>query len=137
MRVNIILLIIGHLQLETSEVLAKVWPGFSSVKVKPFINYQWPHDAEGIPLDWWVKYCTDSMLFVIVFFVLCRVAMEYSYRLFRVSAILFVYHLFDHFMLWYNYRTSHWAYWVFIVAVVACVVAMFLPDRRGKVVHLK
>lgn len=138
MKVNVFLLILGHALLELAELLQRIRPSIVNVYIKPFINYTWPHDNRGISLIWWVKYCTDSFLYIIVFFVMARVAAVYSFRLFIICGIWFLYHLFDGFMLWYNYRTSHWLYWVIVAGAALSIGSLFLPEKRaGKVVSLK
>jgi len=80
---------------------------------------------------WWIKYVTDSIFVIAVFFVLVRVAWNYSTRLRACALCLFGYHLIDHFMLWYNYRTGHALYWAMGFAMIGCVVSMFGKEPEG------
>jgi hypothetical protein len=138
MKANIILLIIGHAQTEIAELLLRVRPSLAKVYIQPFINYTWPHDERGVSLIWWVKYCSDDLLWVITYFVLARVAALYSFRLFCITALWFIYHLFDSFMLWYDYRTSHWLYWVLVAGIATTIAFMFLPEKKtGRIISMK
>lgn len=130
MRINALLLIIAGCLNQLAPFMEWLQPSLTSERVHPFINYTWPHDAEGIPILWWVKYCTDDFQWVLTMFVLTKVAAKYSFRMFQVAGVWFMYHVFDSFMLWYNYRQSNWLYWVVLLAIVVSTVLVFLPERR-------
>lgn len=63
-------------------------------------------------------------------FVLCRIAEKYSFRMFTIAGLWFMYHIFDAFMLWYNYRQSEWTYIVAVSLITATTVLLFLPERK-------
>lgn len=132
MRLLAIILILAYVGSEAAEIMQRLWPWLSGVKVQPFIAYDWPHDQEGINLLWWVKYNTDALLSLVIVFVLARVAKEYSFRVFKVAAILCVYHVFDWFMLWYDYRQSHWYYYAVAAFYSVAVIRLLWPMRKDK-----
>lgn len=125
-----ILLIAGHLLTELSEVLEHLHPSLKSVYIHPFISqsYKFPY-PEGINILWWIYYCTNDFLWIITFFVAAVISSHYSDRLFRICAIFFVYHIIDHFMLWYNYKTGHGMYWIAAAAYVSASLMMFTKDK--------
>lgn len=130
------LLILGHYQLETSEILQKKFKRMETMYINPFIrkSYIFP-SPEGTPrgkisLLWWIKYVCDDFLWILTFFVSALAAYFYSFRLFRIFCLYFLYHCFDHFMLWYDYRTTHWTYHALNIVSFFCIVVMFLPDKK-------
>lgn len=138
MKVNVFLLILAHLLNELSPLAQRVDSSLKDVYVDPFINYHWPHDERGINILWWIKYCTDDFSWIIVMFVLCRVAAKYSFRMFTIAGLWFLYHIIDAFMLWYNYRTGHYVYWILVPVIAGCIVALFIPERKtGQVKSMK
>jgi hypothetical protein len=137
------LLIVGHLSLEFGELLEHVFPRIADMRIDPFFDKSYvfpvaPGQPPGIPLKWWIYYVTNDFLWVLVMFALCIVSGQYSYRLFRVCAVFFIYHIADHFLMWYNYRSTHAVYWLMAVAYIAAVVMLFIPDRKtGRVVGME
>lgn len=140
MKLNIILLVIAHILTEAGEVIEK-WPSMKYAKVTPFINYKWPHDPDGLYLTWWVKYNTDTLLLVTIFFVCMRVFARYSLRLWLCSLMLLCYHLIDLFLLWYNYRTGHATYWAVAITMIGCLLSLLAKDKKltegGKVISIE
>lgn len=128
------LLIAGHLLTELGSVLylinrPKTW------HIDPFLSpsYEFP-GGEGIDLYWWIKWVTDDLLWCITFFVLAKIAYQVSFRLFLVGSVFFLYHAIDHFMLWWNYKTSYWMYWVMITAVIATIASLFMPEKKQGII---
>jgi hypothetical protein len=129
-----ILLIFSHIALEFGELLEHLFTGISNKYIDPFLdpNYKFPI-PEGIQLKWWVKYVCDDFLLITCFFALTVISYKVSWRLFRVSFVFFVYHLLDHFLLWWNYRSSHWVYWIMGFSYIVAILVIFIPVRnQGK-----
>lgn len=134
-----LLLILGHVSLEAGALMERFFAGYGERKINPFLDssYVFPVNAgeeSGIRLKWWVYYVTNDFLWVIAFFVLCKLALSYSYRLFRVCAMYLIYHLIDHFMLWYNYRSSEWVYYVLNGMIIISIMVMIIPEKKQAVV---
>lgn len=134
-----ILLIFGHYQLETSEILEKKYPWMAETYINPFWDddYVFPvieGQPAGIRLTWWIKTVTDDVLWIIAFFIMCAVTRHYSFRLFRVCALWLLFHFVDAIMLWWNYRSEHWCYYLMDVTIFLCILSMFLPERERAVV---
>lgn len=130
------LLIFGHLLTEASTLLEYFFPDVANQKVNPWLDksYVFYGDKEGIPLKWFIKYLTDDVLWVIVFFCLSVIGYQYSYRMFLVGCVFFVYHLFDTFMLLYNYKTFKWLHWAWIIAVIVSIIFVLLPEKKQAIV---
>lgn len=132
MRREAVILILAFISCEAAEIMQRIWPWLAGVKVQPFIAYTWPHDPEGIPLLWWVKYNTDAALLLAVMYVLAKVARGYSFRVFKVAAIFCVYAAFDWFMLWLDYRQSHWYYYAVAGFYSIAVIRLLWPMQKDK-----
>lgn len=130
-----VLLIAGHLSLEFGELLEKLFPEYAEMRIDPFwdSSYEFP-GGQGIPLKWWVYYVSNDFLWVVVMFALTIVSGQYSFRLFRVCFIFFLYHIFDHLLMWYNYRSTHWVYWLMGIFYTAAVISMFFPEKKTAVI---
>jgi hypothetical protein len=134
MRLNIVILIAAHLICETAEVLSKLWPSLLYSTCDPFINYKWPWPEYPLYTLAFVKMITDSVAVIMIVFVIVRIAWDYSPRLRGCALCLLGYHLIDHFMLWYNYRTGHALYWAMGFAMIGCIVSMFIKENNpGKI----
>lgn len=136
-------LIIAHLQLEIAPTLEKIHPKYANEYIDPFWSskYEFPvikGQPEGIQRKWWIKYCSNDFYRIIVFFVLTIIALQYSFLLGRIAAIFFLYQVIDHLLLWYNYRSTEWHYYLINGAIVLAIVFLFIPEKeKAKVVSLK
>lgn len=83
-------------------------------------------------LTWWIKYNTDQLLWVVVFFVLCKAAQEHSRRVFNAASVFLLYHLMDWFMMWWNWKTDNWWSWGMVGAAGFAVILLVWPVREGK-----
>lgn len=134
-----VLIIAGHLLTEASEISENVFPYLKKVYIHPFIDpdYKFPY-PQGVNILWWIYYCTNDFLWIVTFFVSAMIAAKYSFRLFRVCVVFFIYHVVDHFMLWYNYKTGHVVYWLMGAAFTGAIISMFLPERKtGRVAAME
>jgi hypothetical protein len=120
-----LLLIFGHVLTEVASVLTRIWPEAMNQKVNLF--WRGGFDME---LYWYIKMSADDLLFTISFFVMSKIAYQYSFRLFLVCVVFFVYHLIDSLMFWYDFKTSHWFYWTMIVSVICTVMFLILPVEK-------
>lgn len=130
-----VLLILSHVTLESAELLEHLFYGLSNQYINPFLNpsYHFPvikGQPEGIRLVWWVKYVCDDFLLIATFFAMSVISYKVSWRLFRVSVVFFVYHLVDHFLLWWDYRSSHLVYWIMGISYIIAILLIFMPERK-------
>lgn len=134
-------LIIAHLQLSIAPTLVRIDRKYAESYIDPFLSpsYTFPsyNDAPKgkIIRSWWIKYVTNDLYRMIVFFVLTMVCLRYSFLLGRVAAIFFLYTIIDHALLWWNYRSSGWHYLVINITMVIAAISLFLPERKGAVVR--
>lgn len=131
-----ILLLIGHIQLETAEVMEKFYPADMNVYINPFWDsgYKFPvcHGCKpGIQLKWWIKYVCDDLLYIIYSFCIAYVAGKMNRRLFKICGLFFAYHVIDHLLLWYNYRSVGWYYWVIGIVMIAWTILIIIPNKKG------
>ncbi len=129
------LLVIGHIQLEFSSWYYKI---FGSKNIYPVIKssemFDWYHQ-KGISIEWWIKMVSDDFLSIITFAAMAIVLKRFSHRLYLISIVFLSYHVFDHFMLWYNYKTSWWLYIVELLAdIIAVIILVKVKDKKQAVV---
>lgn len=133
-RILIVLLVLVfiHMMNESAKIIEKTRPDIAERYINPFIDksYRFPV-KEGMKVKWWVKYCTDDFARLSIFILTAWVLWPFSRKLSAMFIVYSVYHLFDHFMLWYNYKQSYWLYWVEGVCDLLCVLTLLIPERRG------
>lgn len=126
-----VLLILGHIQLEFASWHYKIWQKASLTYIWPFIDKDYKHiDEKGIFLGWWIKYVTDDILLITTYCILAYISNQVSQRLFYIACIFVGYHVFDHFMLWYNYKSSHWIYNVELSCEIISVLILFMVKEH-------
>lgn len=125
-----ILLIFGHLLLESGAAL-QIYNDYRRIYINPFFSptYEW-YDPKGISYYHWVQMNCVEFLWCVTFFVLAKVAYQYSYRLFRVGCIFFLYHIIDWFMMWWDYKTSNLFYYYLNGAIIISIIAMLVPEKK-------
>lgn len=128
-----IVLILSHLLLELSEIMERIWPHLATVYIKPIISSSFTPDwyvNNGFNYLWWVKYNCDDLVWCISFLTMARIAYEFSFRLFCIVGMFFIYHVLDIIMLWWDYKTSHWMYWLLNVIIIISVVIILYPIKN-------
>lgn len=128
-----ILLIFGHLLLESGALLQR-YNDFRPVYIDPFLSpsYKW-YDEKGISAYWWIQNNCVEFLWCVTFFVLAKVAYQYSFRLFLVGCVFFLYHVIDWFMMWWDYKTSNLFYYFLNGAIILAILSLFVPEKRQAV----
>lgn len=125
-----VLLIFGHLLLESGALL-QMYNDYRLAYVDPFLSsdYQW-YDKNGISIYHWVQMNCVEFLWCVTFFVLTKVAYQYSFRLFLVGSVFFLYHVIDWFMLWWDYKTSNLFYYFLNGAIILAILSLFVREKR-------
>jgi len=121
---------------EIPTALGLVFPQMAYIKINPWLDrsYVFYGDKDGIYMLWFLKALFNELTDVATFFVIAKVAYQFSYRLFLIAWIFFGYQVFDAVMLWVNYKTSYWMYWVLNAVIIAGVVIIFLPEKKRAIV---
>lgn len=129
-----VLLGLSHLMLEAGAGM-QILNDYEKVYVNPFWSpsYHWYY-PEGISLYHWVQLNAVEMMICTIFFCFAKVSYQYSYRLFLIGIIWFVYHLIDWFMLWWDYKTSVLFYWFLNITIALTISSLFVPERKQGVV---
>lgn len=128
-----LLLIFGHCITELASILNNIWPDVMNKKVYWFFEDK--KDLQPMELYWYIKSTTDDLLWCITFFVLTKIAYQYSFKLFIVGSIFFLYHFIDAVMFWVNYKTSYWLYWSLLATIVLSIVFLILPLEKQKAIY--
>jgi hypothetical protein len=129
-----LLLIISHLGLEAGAGL-QMLNRFENVYINPFRSpdYQW-YDAKGISLYHWVQMNMIEFMICTIFFIFTIAVNKYSFRLFLIGCIFFLYHIVDWFMLWWDYKTSVLFYYFINAAVLLSIAALFVPEKKQAII---
>lgn len=129
-----VFLIFGHLLLEAGAAYQK-FNKYKPLHIHPFWSktYKW-YDVKGISAYHWLQMNCIEFLWCATFFILAKIAYLYSFRIFLVGCIFFLYHIIDWFMLWYDYKTSVLFYYFLNAAVLIAIIMLFVPDKRQAII---
>lgn len=128
-----IVLIVSHIILELSEIVEKIWPSLANLYIWPVRSSSFApkwYVENGINYLWWLKYNCDDAVWCISFLTMARIAYEFSFRLFLIVGLFFIYHVIDIILLWWSFKTSHWIYWVLIGIIIISVVIIIYPIKN-------
>lgn len=130
-----VLLIAGHWFTELGALLWRYYKP-EVIYIKPFLSrsYVFPSYGDAPPghisLFWYCTYLSTDVLWCITFFVMAKIAKQYSFQLFMVASLFFLYHVFDTFMFLYNFKSYTWLYILVHITAALALVAMFIPDKK-------
>lgn len=128
------LLVIAHLLTNLNCLLAWIWPWMDYKTVDWFLS---PSYHLQMVITWYVKFATTDLMWIVVFYVLAKIAYSYSPRLFLVSVIFFCYHCIDAFLFWWNFRKSHYIYFVMLWAASFSIFSIVYPFTHEKIAKIK
>lgn len=128
-----IILLLSHLLLEASELLEKVYPHLTNTYIWPVQSPNFKPDwyvNNGINILWWIKYNCDDLVWCISYLTMARIAIEFSFRLALIIGMFLMYHVFDTVMLWWDFKQSHWMFWVMIGIILVGVIIIVWPMKK-------
>lgn len=129
-----VLLGISHALLESGAGLQRL-NKFERVYINPFKSPYFEYwYKEGISLYSWVQMNAVEFNICTLCFCLAKVTYQYSYKLYLVCLIWFVYHLLDWAMLWWDYKTSVWFYYFLNAAIICSIIALFVPEKKQAII---
>lgn len=123
-----ILLIAGHIMTELHGFAFRLWPEINSLKVDLFWSSTY-HNKE-VSVQWYIKMLLDDFLYVILLFVMAKIALEYSVKLYLICIIYMLYHVADILNFMYNYKQSWNNYLALLYFSTAATVILILPARE-------
>lgn len=96
------LFLLGHLFDYVPILLYWISPNLSEKELHPFIG----SDMAISPL-WYIKHLGDNLLWIIVFFVFCRISQGVRYY---INLVFLLYHIVDFCLYLWNYKQSYGVY---------------------------
>ena len=130
----LIILLIAHVQTEISNVLTEIMPGIMTRKVDLFLCpwYTMPYQ-----LNWWVKFLTNDIFEVLVFYAFAKVAKQYSEALFLCLVVMVAYHIIDLIMFLWNFKTSRYLMWDYLFTGFFMIKGLFKNYKPATIAKIK
>lgn len=120
------LIIFGLILGEAHSILYQLNPELANTQLNLFIiKHRFP-----ISLAWYIKNTCDSLLLILVFFVAAKISYQYSFKLFLIFCVCFVYGMGDLFLFWLNYKSEPYSFWLLVASV--CTAISFLIFAKEK-----
>ena len=107
------------------------YPESANITVDWFVK-----DVPGINLLWWIKGIGDILKWVIIYFVLAKVAKQYSKRLYYIAVIMCAKSFLFIGTFIYDYSQSQFAQWLSGTGAVVAIVlsSIQIKEKRQAVV---
>ena len=128
------ILILGHLLTNVNALISYFWPVIEHKEVDWFWS---PHYHMKMVIAWYIKFFTESVLWISTFYVLAKVSYQYSTALFLVAVIFFFYHIFDCLLFWWNFRQNHLFYAFLLWAAIVMIIQAIYPFRQETLAKIK
>lgn len=122
-------MLIGAMLLtEVHSLLYKLNPALADKQMNLFIKkHSFP-----ISIEWYVKMTFDSLYIIVLSFVGAKASYRYSFKLYLIFCICFLYGCFDLFMFWYNYKDIPAMFWGIIIAASTGIFFLIIPMKNWK-----
>jgi hypothetical protein len=134
---RVILLLIGaHFICEVSSIITEIWPVQSRREINWFIS---PQFEAKMPMNWWLKYLSDDVFNVVIFYCLGMIAKHVSNVLFLVCVVFLSYHIIDLIMYLWNFKTGHYFYFdLLYTAIIFIKLAVngYKPETLARIKSL-
>lgn len=124
-----IALIVSHLLTEAHSILLWAWPKASTFDVHWF----WSNIDFKINILWWVKLTVDHIMQIVLYFIMAKIANQYSKKLFLIICVYFFYHFIDLLLYFYNYSQTVWVYWSLLACTIGATIILIRPIKEGGV----
>lgn len=130
----IITLLLVKLELpEIPTYIAQVWPSIKTARRDWFFSSSYKFSMD---IYWYLKFSAEDLAWIICMFAFTKAAVNYSTTVFLASFLIFLYHIADLFMFWYNYNTSVYIYEfliLFLYFVIRGLIRPYKPDAYAKI----
>lgn len=130
----VILLIVGHFLTEVASILAHIAPHWSLVKVDWFWS---PNFHMQMERQWYIKYFGDSLLWIITYYIMAKIAAQFSNALFIVAFIFWGYHVLDGFFFWWDFNSDFYIYLDLLWTAGVLVKYAIFPYKEEKFAKIK
>lgn len=119
-------LIGAHILTEVHGFIYDVFPKINEMNVDLF----WSKDFKlKLNLHWYIKMLSDDLFVVICFYVMAKIAAQYSFKLFLICGIYMMYHVIDAFCFMYNYKQTTEIYYALVLCSSAATLILITPSK--------
>lgn len=118
---------------ESHSVLYAVKKSIAEKKLDLFLSPTYKRDLQVM---WYMKMNFDTMLEIVLSFVSAAISIRYSYKLFCIMSLVFIYLVIDLFAFWYNYKSFVPMYWVLLVFIIASVLILIFVKEKKKGIYI-
>lgn len=124
-----VILIAIHFIAEAHGFIWDFWPQIDDVKLDLF----WSSSFKmKLSLHWWLKDLGDDAFMIVVFYLMARIAYQYSIKLYFICLIYMLYHIADALCFMYNYKQDRAVYWALFYSSALAVLILIWPNEKIK-----
>jgi hypothetical protein len=120
---------IAYLNTESHSAFAFFYPEEAKIDVRDWFIRPIPF---YLPLQWWIKFNSESVAWCVTTFALARISLMISYRLFLIFAVWFLYFALDYFMFLWHYKLEYQFYWFMLGASAYTIFFLIIPMKEDK-----
>lgn len=120
------ILIGAHAMSETHGVLYDIWPEIDIKKVDLFWSSSYKY---AISIHWYIKMLFDDLFVVVCFYVMAKIAAQYSFKLFAICSVYMVYHIVDVICFLYNYKQTTEIYYALVICSSVSTIVLITPNK--------
>ena len=132
----VILVIAGHVFTYMAAVIIRVWPEWSRVNVDCFWS---PSFHMKMERAWYIQFGGQGLCDIITYYLLAKIAANFSDALFVVFLIFFGYHIIDFLMFWWDFNTQFYIYLDLLYTAIVLIkyaLVPYKPERLSKIKSL-
>jgi hypothetical protein len=102
---------------------------------KPLDLFLSPSFHMQLPFQWYLKMTFDDLFLIVITFTAAIVARRYSFKMFSLFCLVFIYKAIDVFLFWWNYKISFATYYVLITFIAAWIILIIFHKDRNQSIY--
>jgi hypothetical protein len=126
----IFFLLLGLILTKADDIIYMIWPSTATQKMFLFLDQSYYSEDHKITILWYVYELMAIADKVIWCIVISLLAYKYSYRLFLIGVVFFVYNGLQLYFYMLNRNTTYWANRVLILFLIAAIFLWIVPIKK-------
>jgi len=121
--------IVGLVFTEAHSLFRLISPATAGKSVDLFIS---PSFHMQLPFQWYLKMTFDDLFVAIIAFAAAVVLVRYSFKMFSLFGLVFIYKAIDMLLFWWNYKSSYATYYILISVIVAWIILIIFHKDKNQ-----
>jgi len=121
--------IVGLVFTEAHSLFRLISPATADKSVDLFLS---PSFHMQLPFQWYLKMTFDDLFVAIIAFAAAIVSVRYSFKMFSLFGLVFIYKAIDMILFWWNYKSSYATYYILVAVIGAWIILIIFHKDKNQ-----